>query len=791
MQEECRGWGRFKIKTLIQAKRYPVQIKSASTSGSSVDLNLNNINWYALNDRIEIEDPISRSALFLKFPPAGDDTTAYYRRYEIKYACNTAISIPAFPDLKTRNVEDYMGTPLTGTINRTSDADVGFPLDTFKAIDDCTNPSNITAFMWITCNVAPYVARGSAFWGQQYAEFLLNPIWKKPTIFNIAINSTDIRNNIEVTWTASPQDFAEIEVWQNDVLKRVIPVGTERRAVIPGGTVGIGNFTVKVVAANNPIEDLGTTNSASASFTGTSIVPTGKSLAVLQEEPRLPITFTWESTNQTDYKAEIVQNGVVKAILTGGAINSGQIPLNTLTEGEYSINLSINNTLNGISTTVIISGNFIAKIGKPIITSLEPDGINQNVDLQINVSWVCSNQDTYVLKAYQENILVKTYSGNTQKSLVIPAGTFKSGNIKLEITCTNTINGVAAVATRIATFLGYGKPQIPILDSQIIYSKAKPTFKWTSAEQTSYIFEIWKDNIKIEGTSEVIGTSKSYTTEAALENNSTFIVKVKVKNQFNLWSDFATKEITVSYTELPKPEFDIVRDGSGILITMMMEENPDLASLEIWRKDAYSKWVRLAYDMKRTDQWTDNTVASGKEYFYKVIANALNGGMSESDIKSERANINDFVFVDIEDTTNKAILRWNPKVSISNRRKISSKIYAGCSKPKIEKGKVKYKVASMEFTVKKPELEYLQYLADNSKVLLFRDRRGEKIYGQISSDIGETYEMMDRVSINFEFTELNFIEKDIHKGSGGIVLTFHNGKWKFDGTITYSGYGVL
>ena len=97
----------------------------------------------------------------------------------------------------------------------------------------------------------------------------------------------------------------------------------------------------------------------------------------------------------------------------------------------------------------------------------------------------------------------------------------------------------------------------------------------------------------------------------------------------------------------------------------------------------------------------------------------------------------------------------------------------------------------MEFTVKKPELEYLQYLADTAQVILFRDRRGEKIYGQISSEISETYEMMDRVNVSFEFTELNFIEKDIHKGSGGIVLTFHNGAWKFDGKITYSGYGVL
>ena len=509
-------------------------------------------------------------------------------------------------------------------------------------------------------------------------------------------------------------------------------------------------------------------------------------------EIRNPIIVSWDSNIQDLVDVNIIQSGVVRYSVSGTTSKTAAIPANTLSVGAYEVSVTVaNNPYDDMGTTSTLSTAFNATTVNPTITSLEPDGINQNVDNQINVSWVCSNQEKYRLKAYQDNVLIKTYSGNTQKNLVIPAETFKAGNIKLELSCSNTVNGVEATSSRTATFIGYGRPGAPVLDQQYIYNNAKPDFKWESSEQIAYIFEIWKDNAKIEGTTEILGPAKIYTPETALSNNSAFTVKVKIKNQFNLWSDFATKEITVSYTELPKPIFDLTRDGSGILITILMPDTPGLGTLEVWRKDTYSNWVRLAYDMKRTDQWTDNTVASGKEYFYKVIANALNGGMSESDVKTEKANVNDFVFVNIEDTTNKAVLRWNPKVSITNMRKITSKIYAGCTKPKVERGKVKYKIAKMEFTVKKPELEYLQYLADTAQVILFRDRRGEKIYGQISSEISETYEMMDRVNVSFEFTELNFIEKDIHKGSGGIVLTFHNGAWKFDGKITYSGYGVL
>ena len=568
--------------------------------------------------------------------------------------------------------------------------------------------------------------------------------------------------------------------------------GTGQSGSVHGHAWVLGSSTYGQLRIENYTNIELPTSYAKIEFEGTFKVPTIGNITCDQLNVRSPINVSWTADIQDISEINVKQNGVNIYTASGTTASSATIPAGIIPPGAFDIEIiAANNPYSNLGAIATKTQSFTAISTAPVITSLEPDGINQNVDNQINVSWACSNQETYILKAYQDNVLIKTYSGNTQKDLVIPDGTFKAGNIKLELICSNIVNGVVATSSRTATFKGYGRPEAPVLDQQYIYNSARPNIKWQSSEQIAYIFEIWKDNAKIEGTTEILGPAKIYTPETALSNNSTFTVKVKIKNQFNLWSDFATKEITVSYTELPKPIFDLTRDGSGILITMLMPDTPGLGTLEVWRKDTYSNWVRLAYDMKRTDQWIDNTVASGKLYYYKVIANALNGGMSESDIKTEKANVNDFVFVNIEDTTNKAVLRWNPKVSITNMRKITSKIYAGCTKPKVEKGKVKYKIARMEFTVKKPELEYLQYLADTSQVILFRDRRGEKIYGQISSDISETYEIMDRVNISFEFTELNFIEKDIHKGSGGIVLTFFNGAWKFDGSIDFSGYEVL
>lgn len=542
--------------------------------------------------------------------------------------------------------------------------------------------------------------------------------------------------------------------------------GTGESGNVHGHAWILGSSTYGQLRIENYTDMELPTSYAKIEFEGTFKVPTIGNITCDQLNVRSPINVSWTADIQDISEINVKQNGVTIYTASGTTARSATIPAGIIPPGDFDVEIiAANNPYSGLGASATKIQSFTAISTAPVITSLEPDGINQNVDNQINVSWACSNQETYALKVYQDDILTKTYNGNTQKNLVIPAGTLGSGNIKLELQCSNVVNGTVASYTRIARFVGYGKPPAPALDQQTLYDRARPSFTWQSADQVAYIFEIWKDAVKIEGTEEVIGTNKSYTTETALSNNTNFIVKVKVKNQFNLWSDFAIKEITVSYTELPKPVYDIARDGSGILITMLMPETPGLSSLEVWRKDRFSNWARLAYDMSRTDQWTDNTVASGKEYSYKVIANALNGGMSESEIKTEKAEVKDFAFVDIEDTSKKITLRWNPKISITNMRKISSKIYAGCAKPKIEKGKAKYKIARMEFTVKMPELEYLQYLADTSKVILFRDRRGEKIYGNISSDISDTYESMDRVNVSFEFTELNFIEKDIHKGS--------------------------
>lgn len=788
------------MKALVQAKRYPIQITSAS--GTWVDFTLNNINWNVLNRRVEIEDGYSRSALFLKFPPGGD-TSSTYRSYEIQYACNTAISVPGLPDLKTRNVEDYMSTPITGTINRTSDADVGFPLNTFKAVDDCTNPSNISGMMIITCKVAPYVAKGSAYWGQSYAEFLLNPIWKKPVIFDakikqggVVVTSIDPRQPIELSWTSSIQDDGEVQVWQAGSWVATIQVGTSKTCIIPANTIkSVGEFTLKIVAANNPMEDLGTTNFLEVKSTAAVPAVAASNFKINQLEKRTPIVGTWDSTNQSDFKLEVLRGEVVEYTLTGGTAKTFTIPPGTLKEGAVTFRLSVNNTFGTATTTAVLSLDKTIIFSKPLIVSLEPDKLNQNLDLALPITWICDNQDTYNLKVYREDKLEKEFTGSTDKDITLPPKTLKSGDIRLLLTITNTINSIVGTSSREATFFGYGTPDAPTFEDVEIYNQALPLIKWVSSEQEYYDFKISAlDGTVHEASGEILSTNKQYQVTKDLLNNTQYELSLRIKSSFGLWSTWTEKTVLISYTQLAKPIIELVPDTEGNIIVTI--KNPDVSEFdtaEIWRRSEYSDWVRLVKDLPPNHTWSDPTAAAKINYYYRCVANSADGGRTQSDIVSTRAQLNGYYLIDVEDTDRRLELLVedtdsSSPVTISTISDEVTSLFAGASKPIMEKGVVGYQTASMKFLLHVEDYKLLEDMKKKSKLLLYKDERGNKLYGNIQGNLVEEPKRWfeNYVDVSFNFLENNFLEQDI-ASNVKMILHLFNGAFMFDGSIDLSG----
>ncbi len=508
-------------------------------------------------------------------------------------------------------------------------------------------------------------------------------------------------------------------------------------------------------------------------------------------EIRNPITINWQSNIQDLVDINIIQSGIVRYSVSGTSERSITVPANVLNIGGYDAQITAaNNPYDDMGTTSTATQSLTATTVLPTINTLEPSGVNQNVNQPIIVSWSSIGQHTYALRLIQNNVALKTYTGTTETNFTVPKDTFKSGNCNIELTISNSVNGaVLSSVPKVASFIGYGKPDAPVIDAKYIYSNSKPTINWTSEGQVSASIDVYKNDALIESSGEVLGTVPSYTVTKTLDNLTEYIVKIKTKNQFGLWSDVSTRIVKISYVVLPTPDFTLIRDaGGGILINITMPTTATFDGCEIWRKDDYSPWVRLAVKLGYSGQWTDNTVASNTVYYYKIIATSTQGGLSESVVKSEKAYVNNFVLVDIENTNRKSILKYNPQISYKTVTNFATNVFAGAVRPSVESDNTNYKVVSMGFDIELNELNHFENLINTSKVILLRDRRGLKLYGQMTDSLQVSYiPAADLYKISFSFTEVNFIERDIYNGFGDLELLKFDGTWKFDGTQTFNG----
>lgn len=712
----------------------------------------------------------------------GVSTTANYSRLFTATLDKPTASLIQINQLEARNPMDISWTSTKQTnykVEIVQNGSIKSTLTGTTATTATALPNTVTEGKF-TANVYVYnTVNGVSTTATISKEFTAT--LDKPTVSAVGIDNTEPRNPISLFWTSTKQTSFKAEVRQGGVLKANLTGTTEKNVIIPYNTVTEGLFEVTLTIYNT-VNGIDTSATFVKEATAVSNKPTVGTLTTNQLEARKPIILNWISEGQTGFIAEIRQGGVLKTTLTGGTDKTTTIPFNTVLEGVFNVNLIVFNTINGIDTSAILNQDFTAVIDKPIITSLEPDSINNNVNLTILSTWQASRQESFILKLIQNEKIITTYTGTTTQQINIPADTFKKGMCKLELSVTNVINGVSATVTRVAEFLGYGKPIIPTFDDESLFNTAKPLFSWIAENQIAYVFYIYKNNVLVETSDEVMSEVSNYQLITALENNTEYVIKVRTKNYYGLWSDLAEKTILTNYTELAKPQFDVIPDGEGgILINLNIVKEDEFFVAEIYRKDDYSDWTRLAMKMKHNSTWTDYTISSNKTYYYKVISTSLSGGIRESEVKSAKNNINHYHFINIENLNQHSILKYNPQVQLSYIGDTNSVLYAGCSKPRIWKGISNYRVGKMTFDVETSDFDYFMNLIQISKVILYKDCRGNKIYGSIH-DISTEYVkgVNSLVKIAFTFTETNFLEKDIYSAEDELTLMYYGNLWKLD-----------
>ena len=609
-----------------------------------------------------------------------------------------------------------------------------------------------------------------------------------PEVSSIKIqNDTNLIDSPSiVTWKSKNQERAEILV--ND--KLVGSVAKQDSFIINKGIFSKGKNVVKIIIYSltaNTLDGGSCSSFDEEDITLDRIMPTCDNVTINETNTDKKITVSWQSTNQS--YAIILDNNKEVARANNGLMQA------TINEGVLSPNtkkLVVRVFYNSGFDTVFIDKEIDVTLTQntPIIYNVEPSNLAIDTDTLINVTFATNEFcDRWVLNA---NTL--TTQGTTDRKVVFGQGTFFAGNNTLTLTIYYSPpynKNIVRTATKTVTFYGYGTPQPPILDSETVYTNAKPTINWQSQEQTSYQVIVEKEGTQIIDTGIVISTDMFYSFTSDLEDDSNYTIKVRYKNRYK-WSAYSSKDFSTKFNDIILPDFYLLEMNNGVQITISGIQDRKFKSASILRKSENEEnWIEIAYDCNSEDSIFDYTCPASVNVQYKLRVYDVNNGYTDSLTKDIKIKLLNYHFTNLVDFTETYRLDFvEPSFSINSD--IVSKTYAKQSKPRVYKGYINYITGS--FTAKLANADAVKFInfiqnSNEYNTFCYRDWKGGKLYVVVSiTDVTPENQFVQNVS--FEMTEINYTEDKMYKGSGLKKVVYLNGDYNLDGSIDLSGYDL-
>ncbi|NNU91813.1 hypothetical protein ETC01_00500 [Geobacillus sp. NFOSA3] len=348
-----------------------------------------------------------------------------------------------------------------------------------------------------------------------------------------------------------------------------------------------------------------------------------------------------------------------------------------------------------------------------------------------------------------------------------PENTFPRGTIEWQVR-TYDQEGLSSPFSDIQTFFAGDKPANPTITSPTDGSTvavANPTVQWSSVGQTAYHVKVLDVNNNLLWELQANSTNKAQTILYALQNNTDYKIQLAIKNADNLWSDFVTVNIHVSYTPPAVPIVSTTKGEATITITIdnptPSGTQPNVSYNDLYRrKQGESTWTRIAKNIPADASFIDYTPASGQVYQYLVRAWGDNGTYSDSPVVSESIS---FIGVWLHEADNpletlhqfKLVSdrseNWQPTAAMMQ--------FAGRRLPIAEYDDTEQRSVSVKITVLKnsDDREAIERLIRSKNTLCYRDARGRKMFChafQLPVD-DETYG--NTVSLTFE--EVSYTEE--------------------------------
>jgi hypothetical protein len=319
------------------------------------------------------------------------------------------------------------------------------------------------------------------------------------------------------------------------------------------GDFSDGSVAVVTSGANAPYLTVTVDDSDTIGLTLDSLAP--KSGAIIKTQDN---TFTWRARDADNKCAPEVEqasavfrwrsgtNGTIHTIAVSGNTQSVTVPANTFA-GTTSIQWQVAVTANsGVVTTsdwVTLS----TADATPTAAPLSPVDTVIDGSKDVLFQW---QHSIATGTAQSKADLQKSTDGSTWTTLATvtgaarqwtcPAGTLTS-SIKYWRVRTYNADGIAGAWSDAAQIVVIAAPTAPSI--QIKSTGPRPSISWQTSEQEAYQVEL---DGKLSGGTHY-GTDKTWTSPAYLADGS-HTVRVRVQNQYGMWSDWGAAALPVTNT---------------------------------------------------------------------------------------------------------------------------------------------------------------------------------------------------------------------------------------------------
>lgn len=294
-------------------------------------------------------------------------------------------------------------------------------------------------------------------------------------------------------------------------------------------------------------------------------------------------------------------------------------------------------------------------------------------------------------------------------SVVIPAGSFATGNVSWRVRATSQYD-IDSEWSEEASFIAQGAPQKPSLS---VTTSPRPKMEWVSSEQ--YAYRVLVDGVKV---AQAYGTQKEYTVKEYLDDG-TYTLGVSVQNEFGLWSEWTIQTITVA--NIPGTEIMLFATGGEKAILAWTET--DHEDYYIYRDD-----IPIAHTTGHT--YTDQMAIGAHRYKVRGVTGNNYSVSNEVTVTlsvevPEIAALSDMQWLKLKCSTTQ-----NSPLGVSVYQDVAYQFYAGRQYPVAETSQQITKVYNFNVAFD-DAIQAMEFEKLLGKTVVYRDQRGRIFTGPL------------------------------------------------------------